>query len=950
MTFRDNPFITGGFVPPEYFVGRQDVVRHCYSKLAGRKPTSIAINGELGIGKTSLLYYLRDRATQEKWRETNLYVYIYCPEIESFSPDNFYYYVLKQIIQFEEYPDIQKHAQQLLDENEIDYQVFRDFLGWLKEQDRTLVLFLDGFAWIIGTDTSDKKTIGDFLSHLRAMTNARGYSFVLVTATHESLPELCEEIVRGRPESEFYNGFSTQVLRPFNADEFDALLAFAHNETGFNFDEADRRFLKQMAGTHPAILQIAASHLFDARQNALLNEQIYKEVVEGFEVEASRYFGKFWEKSSILEQTLIILLILDHLASRDTIDLELSPSSVSEVLHKYKQVLINLSERGLAEESDSIYRIFSGVFARWLVREVSAGKKDPHEDEISILEVSLQQVWAAFKELAPNLTINPQNVQLGPREHEEGTLAGLPAHYRLEKKVGSGAFGTVYKVFDEKLQRVVAIKQLRSQPTLPLEEVVDRLMKEAQAVAKLQHPNIVILHDALDTANSEVYLIMEFLEGQSLASLLKEQGAFALKEVISWIENAAIALDYAHTQGVIHRDIKPANLMITTDGILKLTDFGIAKVTDDDHLSDSSGLKGTWHYMSPEQVKDQTPLDGRSDLFSLVSVVFEILTGVTPWSGKPPFDLMNDILNGEPRSLLDYDVKGADILMPVFKKGFAKAPDDRYQTGQEFVEALKQSLIIMERPILNRGTSWVVAVGINDYEEDDNYPNLSVCVDDVNTIRKNLLKNGYNDNNIRVLSDQEELPTRNNIMAALQSVANAAEKDDLLLFYYSGHGDEADNTSYLVARDSRGVILKESAVSMSWITKVVTESSARAKVIILDACHSGVNTGQKGLDPMSSKFIQRVYAEAEGVAILASCKQNEYSYEWQEQGCSVFTYYLLEALNGEADKERKGFVTVQDLSRHLNYNVKVWATKKNLNQTPTLEARVAGDIVISFYN
>jgi uncharacterized caspase-like protein len=124
-------------------------------------------------------------------------------------------------------------------------------------------------------------------------------------------------------------------------------------------------------------------------------------------------------------------------------------------------------------------------------------------------------------------------------------------------------------------------------------------------------------------------------------------------------------------------------------------------------------------------------------------------------------------------------------------------------------------------------------------------------------------------------------------------------------------------------------------------------SPARAKVIILDACHSGADIGGKGAKPMSAEFIRRVFEQAAGMAILASCTQGQFSYEWRAQERSIFTHFLLEALEGEADRDDKGFVTVQDINRHVVNGVKLWASQQNVSQTPTLESSVAGDIILT---
>jgi len=254
-------------------------------------------------------------------------------------------------------------------------------------------------------------------------------------------------------------------------------------------------------------------------------------------------------------------------------------------------------------------------------------------------------------------------------------------------------------------------------------------------------------------------------------------------------------------------------------------------------------------------------------------------------------------------------------------------------------------------PVIGTGRRWGVLVGVNEYD-DWNYGRLRVCVQDVTAIRGRLAAGGYDPQRLRLLTDETpaDLPTRANILTALEAVARATGPDDLLLFYYSGHGDEVEDESYLVARDGRRVSLRRTGVSLADIRDIVLTAPAQAKVIILDACHSGVDLAVgKGPRPMTPEFIRRVFMQARGLAVLASCEQGQLSYEWQEEGRSVFTHYLLEALTGAADREEKGFVTVQDANRHVVDGVNVWAAQHNAVQTPTLEYRVSGDIILAHY-
>ncbi len=246
------------------------------------------------------------------------------------------------------------------------------------------------------------------------------------------------------------------------------------------------------------------------------------------------------------------------------------------------------------------------------------------------------------------------------------------------------------------------------------------------------------------------------------------------------------------------------------------------------------------------------------------------------------------------------------------------------------------------------GNRWALLVGVDHYDDGQYYGDLKLCKKDVSALRDQLVTGGFEPERLHsITGGPGEEPTRSNVLANLKSIADATEPDDLLLFYYSGHGDQAEGESYLVGQDGRHLVLSDTAIAVSRVKQILEDSPARAKVIILDACHSGADIGSKGPKPMTAEFINRVFEQAEGLAILASCKQGQLSYEWREAERGVFTHYLLEALGGKADRDEKGFVTVQDASRHVTNGVKLWASQKKLSQTPTLEYRVAGDIILT---
>ncbi len=248
-------------------------------------------------------------------------------------------------------------------------------------------------------------------------------------------------------------------------------------------------------------------------------------------------------------------------------------------------------------------------------------------------------------------------------------------------------------------------------------------------------------------------------------------------------------------------------------------------------------------------------------------------------------------------------------------------------------------------PILNQGQTWAALVGINAYT-DPYITDLSVCVDDVSAVHK-LLAPEYAVARLLTDSSANGSPTRSQILGALSSMSQNAGEDDLLVFYFSGHGMAKDGESYLLPSDASLSALKHTAIAMRDVHELMEQSQARAKVLILDACHSGASLG-KAASTMTSAFMQRVFNNAEGVAVLASCKQGQLSWEWREERRSVFTYYLLQAIEGKADFDNKGFVTISDVHRYVTDRIKIWTATRGIAQTPTLQYTVAGEIVLNY--
>src|SRR3990170_584720 len=257
----------------------------------------------------------------------------------------------------------------------------------------------------------------------------------------------------------------------------------------------------------------------------------------------------------------------------------------------------------------------------------------------------------------------------------------LKDRYRVEAKLGEGGMGVIYRAHDTLLNRPVAIKSLV--PALAGEEGIKRLLREAQAAAQLTHPNIVSVHDVIDDGAQRL-IVMEYVEGRPLSDLIPLEVPRALDLAVQ----VCRALEYAHSQRVIHRDIKPENIMVTSGNVAKVADFGLARSEGRSRLTQSGLIVGTVAYMAPEQVLGGT-VDGRSDLYSLGCVLYEVLTGRRPFEGEDPFTVLSQHLNVMPVAPRWHNGAIPATLDATIMRLLAKDPDNRYPLAAAVIEALE---------------------------------------------------------------------------------------------------------------------------------------------------------------------------------------------------------------------------------------------------------------------
>lgn len=264
-------------------------------------------------------------------------------------------------------------------------------------------------------------------------------------------------------------------------------------------------------------------------------------------------------------------------------------------------------------------------------------------------------------------------------------IGKVVGNYKIQAKLGEGGMGAVYQGVDTMLDREVAIKALR--PELASQTaVVERFRSEAVTLAKLHHPNIATLY-SLFRQGDELYMVLEFVRGETLDEILNRRGALPAEEVIPVFCQILDGINHAHEFGIIHRDIKPANMMLTEDGKLKVLDFGIARLLGTNRMTRAGNIIGTLEYMSPEQVKGQET-DARSDIYALGMMLYEILTGRLPFETENEFELMKLQIESLPPIPRSINPSIPQVIEEAIMRSIQKNPENRFQTAGEFRETL----------------------------------------------------------------------------------------------------------------------------------------------------------------------------------------------------------------------------------------------------------------------
>jgi serine/threonine protein kinase len=286
--------------------------------------------------------------------------------------------------------------------------------------------------------------------------------------------------------------------------------------------------------------------------------------------------------------------------------------------------------------------------------------------------------------------------QQNPASHPDPGPGDCLGHYQIERLLGSGGMGEVYLASDNKLGRNVAVKILSSKIKVG-EPAFHRFVQEAKAASALNHPNILVIHEVADECDVP-FIVSEFVDGRTLTEIMRTE-SLPIRKVVDIAIQIAVALEAAHAAGIIHRDIKPDNVMVRHDGIVKILDFGLAKLIRKpapaqdcppvkNRITGQGHIIGTVNYMSPEQARGHE-IDLRTDIFSLGTVMYEMISGHSPFVGECPSDTIANLIMREPLPLSRYSPRVPEDLERIVPKMLRKNRDKRYQTMEGVIADLK---------------------------------------------------------------------------------------------------------------------------------------------------------------------------------------------------------------------------------------------------------------------
>jgi tRNA A-37 threonylcarbamoyl transferase component Bud32 len=625
-----NPFFNRHRITnPAYFCGREEELEQLFGAILTGQCRSIV--GERKIGKSSTLTHLAHPETQRRFGlepERSLFVYLDLEGVASATRSEFWQEVLDRIYAGLREEELRTLFQEVLRADTLRFMRVRRLLRRVHDAGYRIILILDEFEALARSTHFEP----DFYGELRSLAGEVGV--IYLTASKRSLYELTYRHSTTL-SSPFFNIFSELPLGLMPEGEVHQLLTHISNlGEKRRFGKAEINLALDWAGAHPFFAQLAGYHLWET----LIEEdppspKNLEKVHRRFLAEVEDHYRYFWSQLEESERTGILY-----------------PKRVTEDVRR------KLQRRGLIQQHEKGWTPFSTSFADFVQRQEDTTPSTP------ILAVSAGE----------DLT----GKSIGP--------------YRVLERCGQGGMADVYKGYHPLIDRYVAIKVLRA-TFADDEEFRTRFQREATAVARLRHPNIVQLYD-FGQLGDRYYMVMEFIDGGSLRERLQrlhgEGKRSRLSDIVIIMRGLAAALDYAHRREIVHRDVKPSNVMFTPEGDPVLTDFGIARVLKGGSLTMVGMSVGTPDYMSPEQGMGE-PATASSDIYSLGVVLYEMLVGRRPFAAETPFGVVAQHIHGSFPSPRGQDPSFSEDLDRILQRSLAKNPEDRYHTAGEMAQELQ---------------------------------------------------------------------------------------------------------------------------------------------------------------------------------------------------------------------------------------------------------------------
>lgn len=644
-----NPFIAGNWVRGENFFGREKLIH----EILEGSSNYLWIAGTRRLGKTSLLKQLELLTTEGEYADK--FIPLFWDLQGSQDVEGLKESLLESIEDAEDrFDDIGVELDEL--EKQDLFSILRKLRRCAKEKNMNLLLLCDEAEELINIEKSNPEA----LPKLRRFFQ-RGDNVYTVLMATKRLRLLEESAIPNT--SPFLHGF----VPPTYLLQFDDSAARKLVQQG-KFDNETTTEILGKSAKHPYLLQLICKRQFETGDLQKILEEIRSdEMISHFFAVDFKYLDP--------EQQEILLHLLKHK--------DLTTGELQEQFNEPKEQIIKdlyeLLQLGFITEESGCYTIANYFFKMWLEREQ---EKLFSRSSLNRVESSIEGSKSTHQTF-----ISP----------EIGDKLG---QHELLGKLGTGGMGVVFKARDQKLNRHVAIKILHAHLTDD-EEFKQRFIQEAQAASAINHPNITTIYQIGDEQGL-LFISMEFVEGQTLREMIERidhlQDGFPLGKMLNYATQIAEGLHAAHTKGIIHRDIKPENIMVNDKGQVKVMDFGLAKYAighgptlklGDKGITKTGTTLGTLSYMSPEQASG-LETDHRTDIFSFGVVLYEMFTGVLPFSGEYELSVLYAIINEKPKPILEINPELPEELCKIVEKALEKKKEKRYQNMEALLNDLEK--------------------------------------------------------------------------------------------------------------------------------------------------------------------------------------------------------------------------------------------------------------------